>query len=103
MVDRLPFLKKMVDQRPDDPFPRYGVAMELKSRGDAAQAREAFEQLLEAFPAYVPSYLMYGNLLEEAGDAAAAADAYNRGMEAARAAGDDHALGELEAARDALT
>ena len=103
MVDRVPFLTKMIEARPDDPFPRYGLAMEYKSRGAHVEARGAFEGLLKRFPDYVPAYLMYGNLLEDMQDMAGAATMYGRGIKAARAAGDDHALEELEAAKAALT
>jgi hypothetical protein len=45
---------------------------------------------------------MAGNNLLADGDRDGARDVFTRGVEAARRAGDDHALGELEAARAAL-
>jgi hypothetical protein len=45
---------------------------------------------------------MHGNLLESMGRGAEAHGVYDRGLEVARAAGDDHAESELRAARDAL-
>ena len=33
-MDRLPLLRKMAEARPGDPFPRYGLAMELAKRED---------------------------------------------------------------------
>ena len=57
---------------------------------------------MDAFPAYVPAYLMAGNHLARTGDPTGAAAVYERGLAAAKAAGDDHALGELEAARAEL-
>jgi tetratricopeptide (TPR) repeat protein len=102
MVDRVPFLQKMVASKPEDPFPRYGLAMEYKTRGLHGEAEEAFEGLLETFPSYVPAFLMYGNLLAETGAKARALEVYARGMDVARAASDEHALGELEAAHAEL-
>jgi hypothetical protein len=32
-MDRLAMLQQFVAKRPDDPFARYGLAMELKKRG----------------------------------------------------------------------
>lgn len=95
-------LRQMVQARPDDPFPRYGLAMELKTRGED-EAVAVFESLLAEHPAYVPSYLMFGTLLVERGEPARAAQVLDRGIEAARAAGDDHALDELTAARAELS
>jgi hypothetical protein len=102
MVDRVPFLQKMVASKPEDPFPRYGLAMEYKTRGMHSEAEDAFEGLLKAFPSYVPAFLMYGNLLVDAGAKDRALAVYVRGMDVARAASDEHAFGELEAAHAEL-
>ncbi len=101
-MDRLAMLQQFVAQKPDDPFARYGLAMELKKRGLLAQANAAFVELMSRHPTYVPAYLMAGNTLLADGDRDGARDVFARGVAAARAAGDDHALGELEAARAAL-
>lgn len=92
----------MAQARPDDPFPRYGLAMELAKREDP-EAVEVFDALLADHPGYVPSYLMFGNLLVQRGERARAAEVLDRGIEAAQAAGDEHALGELSAARAELS
>ncbi|MEZ4368866.1 MAG: hypothetical protein R2939_21690 [Kofleriaceae bacterium] len=52
-------------------------------------------------PAYVPTYLMFGTTLTEAGDRTRAAEILTASCAVARAAGDRHALGELEGARRA--
>lgn len=102
-MDRLSMLLSLVSTKPNDPFPRYGLAMEYKSRGRHDDAVQAFAELAERHPTYVPGYLMHGNLLETMGRRAEAQVVYDRGLEVARAAGDDHAESELRAARDALT
>jgi tetratricopeptide (TPR) repeat protein len=96
-------LVKLIAAKPDDPFPRYGLAMEHKKLGQHEEAVRAFDELTRVHPSYVPAYLMFGNLLEALGRAGQAAEVYGRGIEAARAAGNDHALGELQAARDAVS
>ena len=101
-MDRLATLEKFVEQNPDDPFPRYGLAMELTQRGDREAAREAFAELVKRSPGYVATYLMYGNLLVDLGEAQRAAEIYRRGIEVARQAGDGHAASELSAALAAL-
>jgi predicted Zn-dependent protease len=101
-MDRLAMLQQFVARTPNDPFARYGLAMEFKKRGLLIEANAAFAELIERHPDYVPAYLMAGQALLAAGDAAGALDVFTRGVAAARAAGNDHALGELESARAAL-
>jgi tetratricopeptide (TPR) repeat protein len=101
-MDRLAMLRQMATAKPEDPFPKYGLAMELRKRGEAGQAREVFEQLVEEHPDYVPTYLMFGGLLVELGDKARAAEIYARGIEVATRSGNAHAAGELDAALAAL-
>lgn len=100
---RLGMLEQLVATKPGEPFPRYGLAMEYKKLERFDDAVAAFEQLIEVQPSYVPSYLMFGNLLETLGRAGEATKVYGAGIVAAQAAGDDHAIGELQAARDACS
>jgi predicted Zn-dependent protease len=102
-MDRLSMLLNMVTTKPGDPFPRYGLAMEYKRLGRPDEAVQAFNELAEHHPKYVPGYLMHGNLLETMGRPADARSVYERGLAVASAAGDDHAESELRSARDALT
>ena len=95
-------LQEFVAKRPDDPFARYGLAMELKKRGLLAQANAVFVELMSRHPDYVPAYLMAGNNLLADGDRDGARQVFMRGVAVAGRVGDDHALGELEAARAAL-
>lgn len=95
-------LRQFVAQKPDEAFPRYGLAMELRKRGALAEAIAEFRELMARCPAYVPAYLMASNAMIEAGDRDAARDVLARGVTAARIAGDAHALGELESAQAAL-
>ncbi|MCA9693395.1 MAG: tetratricopeptide repeat protein [Nannocystaceae bacterium] len=101
-MDRLVMLERFVAARPDDPFARYGLAMELRKRGELARAQQVFAELIERHPDYVPTYLMAGGCLLEAGDRAGARAVFERGVAVATAAGDAHARGELEAARAEL-
>jgi predicted Zn-dependent protease len=95
-------LRQIAARTPNDPFPRYGVAMELRKLGQLEPAREAFAELVQAHPDYVPAYLMFGNLLVELGARAEAAKIFAQGIQAASRAGNMHALGELEGALAAL-
>ena len=97
-MDRIATFKSFIARAPGDPFPRYGLAMEHKSRGDLAAAWAAFSDLLEHFPEYVPTYLMAGGTLVGLGRREEAAEVYRRGIEVAARKGDPHARGELESA-----
>jgi len=97
-MDRVATFKTFIAKSPGDPFPRYGLAMELKAQGDLVGAWGVFEKLLAEFPDYVASYLMAGGTLVAMGRKEDAANVYRRGVEVATQRGDLHARGELESA-----
>lgn len=97
-MDRIATFKSFIARTPTDPFPRYGLAMEHKTRGELNEAWTAFSDLLAQFPDYVPTYLMAGGTLAGLGRKDEAADVYRRGIDAALRKGDAHARGELESA-----
>lgn len=97
-IDRAATLRSLIAKAPGDPFPRYGLAMELRSRGELEASATAFDELIAAFPDYVPSYLMAGGVAAQLGRREAALDLYRRGIDKAAARGDHHARGELESA-----
>jgi predicted Zn-dependent protease len=99
---RVEAMRKMVAQRPDEPFARYSLAMSLRAAGRAEEAASEFEELQRRRPDYVPSYLMLGQVLEGLGRAADAAGAYERGIAAATRTNDQHARSELSAALEVL-
>jgi len=72
--------------------------MELKGRGELAEAWGVFEDLIRTFPDYVPTYLMAGGTLQALGRKEEATAIYQQGIEVATRRGDSHARGELEAA-----
>lgn len=96
--DRIAAMKQFIDQFPDNPFPRYALAMEHKGAGRLEDAAEELRVLAERVPDYVPTYLQSGMVLEELGRLDDAREAFTRGIEAARKKGDAHALSELEGA-----
>lgn len=102
-MDRIATLKSFVTRSPQDPFPRYGLAMEYKNRGELAEAWTAFSELLQQFPDYVPTYLMAGGTLTALGRKDEAISTYRKGIEVATRRGDQHARRELESALAELT
>lgn len=100
-IAKLERLKALVAADPSNTLARYSLAMEQK-KTDPGAALHMFAALRVDHPKYVPAYYHYAKTLEETGDTGAAAEVYRAGMEVARAAGDTHAYGELEAALDLL-
>ncbi|HWE30955.1 MAG TPA: hypothetical protein VHB97_23270 [Polyangia bacterium] len=97
-MSRIDVIKKIADSQPNDPFPRYGLAMEYKNAGQADEAHATFSELEARWPEYVAAYLMHGNLLAAMHKLAEARAVYEKGIVAARKKGDGHSLGELESA-----
>ena len=49
-MDRIDQLRRFIDAQPDDPFPRYALALERKVRGDAPGAAAELQALLARKP-----------------------------------------------------
>ena len=98
---RLAMFEQIIAKGTDDPFVYYGRAMELRSLERHRESLDAFGEIAERFPDYVPTYLMAGQVAELLGLPDDARRWYERGME--RAAGKDpHAHSELGTALSAL-
>lgn len=94
-------LEEYAREDPQDPFNHYALALEyLKT--DVVKAQLVMEQLIVMHSQYVPTYYQLGKLYAEKGDAEAALSTFERGIVAARNAGDHKALREIEGARLAV-
>lgn len=96
-MNRIDAIRKFVASRPGDPFPRYGLAMELRRAGRLEEACLEFAELEKAFPDYVPLYLMYAQVLSELSRIDEVRTLAGRGAAVARRNGDQHAAEQLEA------
>lgn len=103
MNKRLEMLEKMIAQGSKDPFVRYARALELRAAGELDAALSALEQVRELHPEYVPTFLMAGQIATQLGRSDDARAWYGQGIEAAKAARDEHARTELQAALDGLS
>jgi len=101
-MDRLARIRELLKVTPDDSFLQHALALEHIKAGNDGDARKLFETILENDPGYVGSYYHLGKLLERNGEKDAAIEWYEKGMKAARTAGDNHSLGELRAAYEDL-
>ena len=56
-------IEDMLVDEPNDPFLRYGLAMEHASEGDEEAGARLLLELIQGRPDYVPAYLQAGQLL----------------------------------------
>jgi Tfp pilus assembly protein PilF len=97
-MSRIEKLLAFIESSGKDSFLQHALALEYIKIGDDEKARNLFNELLLREPSYVGSYYHLGKLLERVGDLEKAIRIYQRGMEEAKRAGDQHALNELRGA-----
>jgi tetratricopeptide (TPR) repeat protein len=101
-MEKIEKLKTFLLQSPDDPFLNHALALEYMKAGDESAAKEVFINILTRDPSYIGSYYHLARLLEQSGDPQKAKYWYEKGLEAAKKAGDQHAYRELQAAYENL-
>ena len=92
----------MLAQDPKNMLALYGVAMELKNRGQLDRAAKAFEDVIAANSQYAAAYFHGGQTYEQIGDIDKAKDTYERGIAVTSRTGDSHTRAELQGALDLL-
>ncbi len=102
-MDRIAKLKEFLIANPADSFVQHALALEYIKLGDDEGARRLFEEILNREPGYIGSYYHLGKLLERNEKTEEAVKVYEKGMEEAKKAGDNHAFGELRGAYEELT
>jgi tetratricopeptide (TPR) repeat protein len=91
-------LLPLLAAEPDDPFLRYGVAMEYARQGRHDEALAEYAELARRHPEYVAGYFMAGRAAEQKGDVEQAKVLYKQGIAAAQKTGDAHAAREISEA-----
>jgi Tfp pilus assembly protein PilF len=102
-VDRIEKLHEFLKTNPEDSFVQHALALEYIKLGNDTEGRKLFETILQREPGYVGSYYHLAKLLERNGDTGEAIRVYEKGMEEAKKAGNNHAYGELRGAYEELT
>jgi tetratricopeptide (TPR) repeat protein len=102
MSNRFKELTRLLEREPNDPFLRYGLAMEHKKAERLDEALEWFAKTLEADDTYCYAYYQQGQVHEQKGETEAARAAYEKGIERAKQCNDAHAAGEMQVALDLL-
>ena len=90
-------------QNPADSFVQHALALEYIKAGDDAAAQKLFEDILQREPSYVGSYYHLAKLFERNGNNKDAIIWYEKGMDEAKKAGENHAYNELRSAYEELT
>jgi Flp pilus assembly protein TadD len=88
-------IEEMLAEDPNDPFLRYGLAMEHVSAGQDEEAVRCFEQLRHTAPDYVPGYMQAGRALVRLDRVDEARAIFQAGIVAARQQNDSHAAEEM--------
>ncbi len=101
-MDRIERLLEFLKSNPADNFLQHALALEYIKVGNDPDARKLFEEILARDKNYVGTYYHLAKLLERIGDNESAITWYEKGMTAAKAAGDNHAYNELQAAYEDL-
>jgi tetratricopeptide (TPR) repeat protein len=89
-------IEKLLTAEPNDVFLNYSLAMEFAKLNRIDDSLAQFNRVLELDPAYCAAYYHQGKTYLEAGRHDHAKEVLQRGMAAARQAGDGHAEGEMQ-------
>jgi Flp pilus assembly protein TadD len=95
-------IEEMLAEDPNDPFLRYGLAMEHVSLGDDEGAVRCFRDLVAADRDYVPAYMQAGQALVRLGRLDEARQTLSLGIIAARKQANAHAAEEMQVMLDGL-
>jgi predicted Zn-dependent protease len=101
-TDKIAGLKEILALDPKNSFARYGIAVELASRGEVDASVAEFNQLLEGDPDYTAGYFMAAQTLSKAGRNDQAISRLKEGINCAARSGNRHALSEMQAMLDEL-
>ena len=101
-MERINKLKAFLLQQPNDSFLQHALALEYIKIGDDDEARLLFENILGHYPSYVCTYYHLSKLIERQKEFDGAITVYEKGITAAKQAGDNHAKNELQMALDEI-
>jgi Tfp pilus assembly protein PilF len=99
-MDRIEKLKEFLQNSPNDAFLQHALALEYVKLGNDNDAEALFENIVNQTPNYVGTYYHLAKLYERNAQMQKAISIYQKGMEQAKIAKDNHALNELRMAYD---
>lgn len=88
-------LQRMLERGQDSPLLRFALGQECLKSGDLVSAVDHLRQAVDQNPRYSAAWKALGEAHERAGSPDRAVEVYERGIAAARAAGDIQAAREM--------
>lgn len=88
-------IEAMLRDEPNDPFLRYGLAVEYDNEERLEESVALFQGLMRDKPPHVPSFLRGAQLLVRLDRVEEARSVLREGIEEARRQGNSHAAGEM--------
>jgi len=101
-TDKIAGLKEILALDPKNSFARYGIAVELASRGQIDAAIAEFDKLLSIDPDYTAGYFMAAQTLAKHGHTPQAIERLKSGISCAARTDNRHALSEMQGMLDEL-
>ena len=101
-MERIEKLKEFLQANPADSFVQHALALEYIKLDKDVEAKTLFESILGREPGYIGTYYHLAKLLERIGETGEAIKVYEKGMDEAKKAGEDHAFAELKSALEEL-
>ena len=101
-MSRINKILEFLQANPNDNFLQHALALEYIKEGKDDAAKALFLNILTQSPDYIGSYYHLAKLLERNNDSQSAIEWYEKGMKAAKQAGDNHSYNELQAAYEDL-
>lgn len=97
-MSRIEKLLEFLQTSGEDSFLQHALALEYVKIGNEEAAKGLFTAILKREPSYIGSYYHLGKLYERLGESGQAIQTYQKGMDMARLAGDNHSYYELQMA-----
>jgi predicted Zn-dependent protease len=101
-MDKIAGLKEILALDPKNSFARYGIAVELASRGEIEASLAEFDALLANDEDYTAGYFMAAQTLAKAGRTDEAIARLKAGINCAARSDNRHALSEMQGMLDEL-
>jgi tetratricopeptide (TPR) repeat protein len=95
-MDKIAGLKEILALDPKNSFARYGIAVELASRGEIEASVAEFDKLLAIDSDYTAGYFMAAQTLAKAGRTPEAIERLKEGISCAARSDNRHALSEMQ-------
>ena len=101
-IDRLSQLEELLREDPNDPFLKYGIALEYAKLGNLAEAILRIENLISEKPDYLGAYYQLGQYYEAVKNFDSAKKIYEKGILLAKEKKNMKTLNELREALQQL-